>query len=113
MSGENETPSIDEKTFWAKLARFAKKAGSVVVERALQLWYAAQRPETPRWAKTAIYGALFYFFSPVDALPDFAPLVGYTDDAGVLAAAVIAVAMYITPEVKKQASEKMNAWFGA
>ena len=39
-------------------------------------------------------------------------MVGYTDDLGVLAAAVAAVAMNITAEIKAQASVKMNDWFG-
>ena len=33
-----------------------------------------------------IYGALGYFISPIDVIPDFIPVVGFTDDIGVLAA---------------------------
>ena len=40
-----------------KLARYARAAGEEVVEKVLWLFYAAQSPATPRWAKTAIYGA--------------------------------------------------------
>ena len=31
-------------------------------------------------------GALIYFISPIDAIPDLAPLLGYMDDLGVIAA---------------------------
>ena len=44
--------------FWDKVKKFARTAGKEVIEKALWLYYAAQRPETPKWAKTAIYGAL-------------------------------------------------------
>ena len=41
------------------------------------------------WAKKAlVVGALFYFVVPVDAIPDFAPVVGYLDDMGVIALVV-------------------------
>ena len=55
--------------FRHKLMRYAKTAGVQVVEKALWLHYAAKSPATPRWAKTAIYGALGYFILPLDACP--------------------------------------------
>ena len=101
-----------DESFWDKLLRFSKAAGAEVVERALQLYYAAHDPETPTWAKGVIYGALGYFIFPADAIPDVIPVVGYADDLGVLAAAVAAVALYITPVVKEKARAKMKDWFG-
>lgn len=106
------TDRFDENGFWAKLSKFAKKAGREVVEKALWLFYAAQEPGTPMWAKTVIYSALAYFILPVDAIPDLAPVVGFTDDLSVLAAAVASVAMYITSDVKAKAARKMTDWFG-
>jgi len=101
-----------EDSFWEKLKNFAVKAGGEVVEKALQLYYAAQEPETPAWAKTAIYGALGYFILPLDVIPDVMPGIGFTDDLGILAAAIGAVSMYINDDVKKKAEQKMQDWFG-
>jgi len=101
-----------ESSFWEKVKRYAKAAGREVVEKALWLYYAAQRPETPKWAKTAIYGALAYFILPFDAIPDFAPVIGYTDDLGVLATALLTVSQYVSDDVKAQAEEKLRTWFG-
>lgn len=106
------TQQYSEGRFWDKLLRFAKTAGVEVVERALRLYYAAQDPGTPKWAKTVIIAALGYFISPADAIPDIVPLVGYSDDLGVLSLAIATVAMYITPEVKEQARAKMKDWLG-
>ena len=96
----------------AKLARFGGRAGREVVELVLQLYYATQSSETPAWARTVIYGALGYFIAPLDALPDFTPVAGYSDDLTVLAAAVAAVAVHITPEVKRRARARTEQWLG-
>ena len=98
--------------FWDKVKKFARTAGKEVIEKALWLYYAAQRPETPKWAKTAIYGALAYFISPIDAIPDITPLVGFTDDLGALAAAIAMTSAYINEDVKAKASQKLLHWFG-
>jgi uncharacterized membrane protein YkvA (DUF1232 family) len=110
---ENEySKSYSDSGFWNKVANYAKAAGAEVIERALQLYYASQGPDTPAWAKTTIYAALGYFIFPIDAIPDAIPVVGYADDLGVLTAAIAAVAFYITPKVKEQAQQKMREWFG-
>lgn len=98
--------------FWEKLKGYAKTAGLEVIEKALFLYYAAQKTETPIWAKTTVYGALAYFISPIDAIPDFTPIIGYADDLGVLAVAVTAIASYIDSDVKTQAQVKLEDWFG-
>jgi len=103
---------FSDEGFWDKIVKYAKIAGQEVVEKALWLYYAAQSPETPAWAKTTIYGALGYLIFPVDAIPDIVPVVGYADDLGVLAAAVAAVTIYITDDVKDQAAQKLKVWFG-
>lgn len=104
--------AYDDDGFWKKVMKYAKKAGSGVIEKSLQLYYAAQSPETPLWAKTTIYAALGYFISPIDAIPDVVPVMGYTDDLGVLTAAIASVAMYIDTDVKQKAKEKLEDWFG-
>ena len=101
-----------EDSFWDKVVKFARTAGREVIEKALWLYYAAQQPNTPLWAKTAIYGALGYFISPIDVIPDFIPVVGFTDDIGVLAAAVVMAASYIDAEAKAKADAKLAGWFG-
>lgn len=98
--------------FWKKLAKLAGAAGRGTLEKALYLYYAAQSPGTPAWAKRVIYGALGYFILPLDAIPDLAPLIGYTDDLSIMAAALATVAFYITPDVKAQAHDKLDRWIG-
>lgn len=103
--------AYSESHFRQKLQRYARVAGSQVVERALQLYYAAQSPETPTWARTVAYGALAYFILPTDTIPDIVPIAGYTDDLGVIAFALGTIATRITPEIKSRAHDRMESLF--
>lgn len=100
------------KTFWRKLRRVAKVAGREVVEKALCLYYAAQRPEVPAWAKATVYGALGYFILPTDAIPDVMPALGYADDLSALTLAIAAIVTYVDSSVRAKARERINQWFG-
>ena len=44
--------------------------------------------EIPIGSIISMISALIYFVSPVDIIPDFLPLVGYLDDAAVVAACI-------------------------
>jgi uncharacterized membrane protein YkvA (DUF1232 family) len=112
MADNNYEKDYSEGSFWDKVKQHAIHAGSEVIEKALQLYYAAQEADTPLWAKTAIYSALGYFISPIDAIPDITPFVGFADDLGVLVVAVGTVALYINDDVKKKAKAKLAQWFG-
>ena len=103
---------FNEDTFWAKTKTFAKKVGAKFVYTALKLYFALRSDKTPAWAKSVIVGALGYFILPLDLVPDLVPVAGFTDDLGVLLAAIGTVAIHITPAVKEQAREKMREWFG-
>ncbi|NNJ27290.1 YkvA family protein [Alienimonas chondri] len=112
-----EAPSADSShyspdAFKAKLAGFARLAGRQVVEKALILYHTLQRPETPKAAKATIIGALAYFILPVDAIADFLPGVGFTDDLGVIAAALVTIGGYVTDDIRETAARQAAAWFG-
>jgi len=52
------------------------------------VYQAFRSPATPLTAKLMVAGALAYFILPTDALPDFLPAVGFTDDAVVISLAL-------------------------
>ncbi len=102
---------INEKKLKSKLARFATLAGAKVVYVVLLLFYAYKRKDTPGWAKASILGSIAYFLSPIDFIPDLTPLLGFTDDLGVLLLSLTTVGMYINQDVKNKAKEKLSKWF--
>jgi uncharacterized membrane protein YkvA (DUF1232 family) len=100
-----------EEGFWRKIRRQSRQAGALVIERALQLFYALKDPAMPPWAKLMVIGALGYFILPVDLLPDFLPGVGFADDLATLTSALMTVHSYITDEVRAKAHRKLRQWF--
>ena len=67
-------------------------------EDLLAAYYCAFDKQTPRHVQAALLGAIAYFILPFDFVPDMLPVLGFTDDAAVLATAIRMVAAHITPE---------------
>ena len=103
---------FSENDFLQKIKEYFRQAGIKVVYSSLLLFYAFTRKDTPIWAKNIILGVLGYFIAPFDALPDLTPIIGYTDDLGVLSFGLVTVACYINEEVRGKAKIKLKDWFG-
>ncbi len=101
-----------DATFGDKLKRYAKLAGMKVVYPALLLQYMLKSEQVPVKAKLILSAALGYFVLPVDFIPDFAPLIGFADDLGVIIMILKQMATYVTPEIKNQARQHLKKWFG-
>ena len=89
------------RQFWAKLKRLAVKLP--FAEDLLAAYYCAFDRQTPRHVQAALLGAIAYFILPFDVVPDMLPLLGFTDDAAILATALRMVASHITPEHREAA----------
>lgn len=101
-----------EESLWDKLKKFAKSAGAKVVYVVLLLYYIMQDSAVGLKAKISIAAALGYFILPTDAIFDLTPIIGYSDDLGVLLFVLSQVAKNITPDIKTKARQKLDDWFG-
>jgi uncharacterized membrane protein YkvA (DUF1232 family) len=95
----------DEKRVFADAWRLLKRVGKNIpfAEDVLAAYYCALDPATERRVKLILVGALAYFVMPFDVLPDFLPLIGFTDDAAVIATAIASVSRAIKPEHREKA----------
>jgi uncharacterized membrane protein YkvA (DUF1232 family) len=89
--------------FWSKVRRIA--AALPFAEDLLAAYYCAFDRNTPRHVQAALVGALAYFVLPFDVIPDMMPVLGFTDDAAVLATAVKLVSSHIRPEHREAAKQ--------
>lgn len=91
--------------FWRKVRHVA--ASIPFVEDLLTTYYCAFDKATPLPVKASLFGALAYFLLPTDAIPDVLPVLGFTDDAAMLATAVKLMASHIRPEHRAAAKAKL------
>ena len=92
--------------FWNKLKRVA--AGLPFSEDLLTAYYCAFDRDTPLQVKAALLAALAYFVLPIDFMPDVMPILGFTDDAAILATAIRMVAANVQPEHRAAAQRAIE-----
>ena len=94
------------RRFWRKLKRVAAKLP--FAEDLLAAYYCAFDRQTPRHVQATLLGALAYFILPFDFIPDILPVLGFTDDAAILATAIKLVSSHIRPDHREAASAALK-----
>ncbi len=74
------------------------------VEDVVALFLLFNSPDYPLIKKGVCVFALLYFITPLDVIPDIMPVVGFLDDAGIIAAAVALYSSDLDP-YKKMAAD--------
>ena len=75
----------------------------VSVRQLYALYYLWDSPHTPRRAKMIIVGALVYFLSPIDSIPDLLGPLGFSDDIAVITLVYSQMKTYLTEDIKERA----------
>ncbi len=102
---------FSKNSFFSLISKRYSTIGSKTVYTGLLLYFAFRRDETPTWAKNIILGTLGYLISPIDGIPDLTPVLGYTDDIGILSFGLVTIASYVNDEVRTKAKSKLTNWF--
>jgi uncharacterized membrane protein YkvA (DUF1232 family) len=89
------------RKLWRLLLREA--ASLPFAEQLLTAHYCAFDRNTPLYVKGILVGAIAYFVVPDRLIPKYVSLIGFADDAAVLAAAFKAVSSHIRPEHREAA----------
>jgi uncharacterized membrane protein YkvA (DUF1232 family) len=90
--------------FMAKAKRYLNRLP--MAREVVAMYFCMLDPQTPLWVKGTAAAALAYFILPLDAIPDLMPIVGMSDDASVLAAALTAISAHVTADHR----ERARAW---
>ena len=103
--GQNDSDASLRQSIWRKAGRVAARIP--FAEDLLAAYYCAFDRATPLQVKATLIGALAYFVLPIDAMPDIMPVLGFTDDAAVLATALKLVASHMQPRHRDAAREAL------
>ena len=87
------------------------KAGRSIAKPALEILEMAIDPLTPTNVRISLIASLAYLIMPLDLLPDFMPVVGFSDDFVALTAVLSIWSKYMTPAIRIRAEEKLNKLF--
>ncbi len=107
-----DTKKFSEIKLFKKIGQAAKNAGIIVIYPALVLYYLFKDKNVPSSSKTIIIAALAYFIFPMDSIPDITPIIGYSDDLGVLYVTISQLIKYISPDILQKVKDRIVEWFG-
>ena len=87
------------------------KAGRSIAKPALEVLEMAIDPLTPTNVRISLIASLAYLIMPLDLLPDFMPVIGFSDDFVALTAVLSIWSKYMTPAIRIRAEERLNKLF--
>lgn len=73
----------------------SKKISDKIIAPATTVWEYIKDPKSDSALKITAVGVIIYLVSPIDALPDFTPVVGFVDDIAALGVMVKLITMNI------------------
>lgn len=93
------------------ITKAMKRATSRIpfVDDVLAMYYCAVDPSTPKKIRIVIGATLLYLVMPLDVIPDFLMLVGYTDDVTALMVAMRLVSSHVTEAHRLKARTRLEA----
>ena len=97
---------IDENVLKKVLIR----AGRTIALPALEAFEIIMDPGTPTQVRVSMLAALTYLIMPLDLVPDFIPVAGFSDDLVALTAAISLWNNHLTPQIRNRALNKLDKW---
>lgn len=104
--------NYSESGLWAVLKKYASSIGWEALIAILKLFYILYLGKADAKQKAIIIGALGYLILPADVIPDVLPVVGLTDDIGVIMAVLGSMACTNDPDVVAAAEAKAKELLG-
>lgn len=93
------------------LLRLLQRAGRRLARPALECLELLLDGNTPPQARITVLAALTYLLLPLDLVPDFIPVAGFSDDLVALTALLGICSRHITPEIRQRAQRRLDLWF--
>jgi len=102
-----ESSVVDEGV----LQRLLRRAGRAIALPAIECLELLLDGKTPVQVRFTVLAALTYLVLPLDLIPDFIPVAGFSDDLVALTALLGMTGTHLTPDIKLRARRKLDRWF--
>jgi uncharacterized membrane protein YkvA (DUF1232 family) len=102
-----ESSVVDEGV----LRRMLRRAGRAIAQPALECLELLLDGSTPPQVRLTMLAALTYLLLPLDLIPDFLPVAGFSDDLVALTALLGLTGRHLTPDIRARARRKLDRWF--
>tara|TARA_Y100001968_G_C18740544_1_gene428752 strand:- start:144 stop:509 length:366 start_codon:yes stop_codon:yes gene_type:complete len=93
------------------LKKILVKAGRTLAQPAFEAFEMMMDTSIPTQVRLSMFAALTYLVMPVDLMPDFIPVAGFSDDLVALSAAITLWQNHMTPAIKQRARQKLDRLF--
>ena len=85
------------------------QAAVASLKRELRVYRIISRdPRTPWHSRVLLVGAIAYFVSPIDLIPDFIPVIGHLDDAVIVPLLVVLAMRFVPKMVVEDAHRQLD-----
>ncbi|CEQ18973.1 YkvA family protein [Paraclostridium sordellii] len=101
----------DENKFWIKIKKVGTNIGVKPMYLVFLLYHSLMSKSISITSKSPIAGALGYFLSFIDIIPDLTPVLGYCDDVSVIMGALGLIATQITEKIREDAKNSTKKIF--
>lgn len=98
---------VDEGVLW----RVLRQAGRALALPALECFELLLDPATPPQVRLTMLAALTYLVMPLDLVPDFIPVGGFSDDLVALTALMSVWRGHLTLDIRRRARRRLDRWF--
>lgn len=106
IGDEARNAEVVDTGFWEKVRRLAGRLP--FADTLVAAWFCTRDPATPPKVRAMLLGALAYFVTPIDLIPDFLLHLGFTDDATVLMTVIGMVGAHIKPQHRAEARKALG-----
>jgi uncharacterized membrane protein YkvA (DUF1232 family) len=101
---------IDESVLLRLLLLLLRRAGRIVALPALEWLELLLDAATPPAVKMMVLSALTYLLMPVDLMPDFIPVAGFSDDLVALTSLLSLCGRHSSPAIRLRAQRRLDCW---
>lgn len=92
------------------IRQLLRRAGRVVARPALECLELLLDGSTPHAVRLTMLAAMTYLLVPTDLIPDFLPIVGFSDDVVALTALLGIFRSHVTEEIRQRAQRRLDRW---